>query len=526
MFSRHNAPTLILASGIAVYTCLLTYVTWVQYSDFQAPTFDMGASIQIAQTILRTGLPLETANWVSSNGTQSINFFGIHFSLVRYMFAGAYWVLPSAITLLFIQALFVSLGSIPAYKLALHVLHDKRTALLVAGLYLLIPPIVMSNLYDVHEESIIPFALMSAYYFYVTKQYNKSIVFFVFMGMIQESADALIFFAALQLIAFNWADHRQLFKDHKLTKPTAITIALLVAAPVAFVLENHLFQVINPGAGFVPLAPQAYAISPLNIIKYAPQKLVYWFVLLALTGFLPLLNRKALILAVPWFVVSVFGGNPNFSVFFFQYSFLIIPVLIIGLVHGLERLRRRQTESRWALRLQIAPLYKTLPLLLIIISLLFTPFYPVLSPYLYPGPHLAQYYVLPTNSTALNQLFSMIPDNATVLASDYVFPHIVNGINSYPLLYVNNFTAGRIEPVIHLPENFTPDYIAIVPSDFNTTVKVITGFPTAYGLLGSVVLEYPVLVGFASVDNQRVVVSLYQHGYTGPPKLTADSIVR
>src|SRR6266699_2913137 len=110
------------------------------------PTVDMGASIQIVQTIVKTGLPLETANWVSSNGTQSINFFGIHFSPIRYLFAGAYWIFPNAITLLFVQALFVSLGSIPAYKLSLHVLRERRAALLVSGFYLLIPPIVMSNL--------------------------------------------------------------------------------------------------------------------------------------------------------------------------------------------------------------------------------------------------------------------------------------------------------------------------------------------------------------------------------------------
>jgi uncharacterized membrane protein len=520
MFSRQNAPTLILATGVAVYTCLLTYVTWVQFADFRDPTFDMGASLQIVQTILRFGLPLETANWVSSNGTQSINFFGIHFSLIRYFFAGAYWVFPSAITLLFVQALFVSLGSIPTYKLSFHVLRDRRVALIVAGLYLLIPQIAMSNLYDIHEESLIPFALLSAYYFYTTKQYNKSIAFFLFMGLIQESVDALIFFAALQLIAFNWKDYRQLLRDHKLTKPTAITISLLIAAPIAFILENKVFIAINPTAGFVPLAPQSYAISPLNILNYAPQKILYWSVLLALTGFLSLQNTRTLILVVPWFVVSVFGGNPNFSVFFFQYDFVIVPVLIIGVIYGLEKLQHLPTPTKgWTLRLRMTPLYKKVPILLLLVSVVFTPFYPVLSPYLYPGPHVAQYYVLPSNSTLLDRLFSMIPDNATLLASDYLFAHVVRGINSYPLLFVNNFTAGRIEPIIHLPNNFNPDYIIIVPADYNNTARVIKSFPSSYGLLGAVTIEYLVLTGVDSFQTQTVEVLLYQNGYTGPPKL-------
>ncbi len=524
MFSRQNLPTLILATGIVAYTSILTYVTWVQYADFQTPTFDMGASLQIVQTILRTGLPLETANWVSSGGTQSANFFGIHFSPVRYLFAGAYWVFPSAGTLLFVQALFVALGSIPAYKLALRFLGDKRVALSISALYLLFPPIIMSNLYDVHEESIIPFALMSAYYFYTTKQYNRSIVFFVFMGLIQESADALIFFAALQLIAFNWQDYRQLFKDHKLTKATAITISLLIAAPIAFVLENRLFQIINPGAGFVPLAPQAYAISPLNILNYVPQKAAYWTVLLALVGFLPLLNRKALILLVPWFVVSVFGGNPNFSVFYFQYSFLVVPSLVIGAVYGLQYLQQTQAKHKLAFRLHMTPLFRKLTLLLIIISVLFTPFYPLLSPYLYPGPHLAQYYTTPSNSIEINQLFSEIPSNATVLASDFLFAQVVRGINAYPLLSIRNFTNSATQNIVYLPINFTPNYIVIVPRDYNITMNTIKTFPSAYGLLADVVSQYSVLAGFNSVVNEKIEILVYQHGYTGAPILANESL--
>jgi uncharacterized membrane protein len=520
MLSRQNAPAFILTFGVAVYTSLLTYVTWVQYADFRAPTFDMGVSLQIVQTILQSGLPYETANWVSSNGMLSLNFFGIHFSPVRYVFAGAYWIYPSIATLLFIQALFVSLGSIPAYKLAFHVLRDKRASLLVSALYLLIPLIVMSNLYDVHEESIVPFALMSAYYFFVTRQYAKSIGFFVFMGLIQESVNVLIFFTALQLTAFNFNDYRRLLRAHKLTKGMAIALSLLIAAPIAFVLENRLVTIINPSAGFIPLAAQAYAISPLNILSNVPQKAAYWLFLLGLSGFLPLQIKKTLILVIPWFVVSIFGGNPDFSVFFFQYNFMIVPALIIGVIYGLEKLQHIPIPMRsLVLKLRLTPLSKRVPILMLVVYLLFTPFYPLLSPYLVPGPHLVQYYTPPTNSTALDQLFRMIPNNATVVASDRVFAHVVRGINSYPLLPFNNFTAGKIQTTIHLPSNFTPDYIAIFRSDFNVTVSAIKAFPSSYGLLGDVVGEYIVLTGFNSFQTQKFEVLLYQHGYTGPPVL-------
>src|SRR5260370_3220830 len=203
------------------------------------------------------------------------------------------------------------------------------------------------------------------------------------------------------------------------------------------------------------LAPQAYAISPLNILNHVPQKVVYWLVLLGLTGFLPLQNKKALILVIPWFVVSVFGGNPDFSVFFFQYNFIIIPALIIGMIYGLEKLQHKPLPSgSIAFRLRMIPLFKKVPVVLLIGYLLFTPLYPLFSPYLVPGPHVVQYYLPPSNSTSLDQLFNMVPNNATVLASDYLFSHVIRGLGSYPLLHVNNFTSGTAAAIIHPPANF------------------------------------------------------------------------
>ncbi|TLY38921.1 MAG: DUF2079 domain-containing protein, partial [Nitrospirae bacterium] len=159
MLNEHRGIPLALVIGVTLYTAILTYLTWVQYENLGDPAFDMGVNLQMSATILQTGLPLETANWAITNGRLSTNFFGIHFSPVKYLIAGAYWVYPSAITLLLLQALFVALGSLPTYKLCARVTRDQRISLLLSALYLLFPPTIMANLYDVHEEAIIPFAL-------------------------------------------------------------------------------------------------------------------------------------------------------------------------------------------------------------------------------------------------------------------------------------------------------------------------------------------------------------------------------
>jgi uncharacterized membrane protein len=485
----------------------------------ETPTFDMGLNVQLSETILQKGLPLETPSWTSSNGALSTNFFGLHFSPVKYIFAAAFAVYPRASTLLFVQALFVALGSVPAYKLSVHFLQDKRSSLLVTLLYLVFPPLIMSNLYDVHEESLLPFAVLSAYYFFVTKRYSRAMSFFIFTGLVQESANALIFFAALQLLSLNWKDYLLLLRTRRWTRETAIVVSLLVASPIAFLLENRLFLAINPSAGFIPFAQTAYAINPLNALSYVPQKASYWFALFGLVGFLPFLYKRSLILAVPWLIVSIFGGNPSFSLLFFQYSFFAIPALFIGVIQGLVALHKwnfpdgLSFKRRLGLlrRLTHAPLDRVFLLLLIAVSLLFTPFYPILAGYLPAHPHLVQYYLPPSNYSQLEQLYGLIPDGASVLSSDNIFAHVAKSINVYPILYGYNSTTGKQYLSTHLPNGFVPDYIIIQPSDNDTTVALVGSFPHSYSVTGQATVQYTAIAGLNSRGEQGLTVILYQH---------------
>src|SRR5947209_20266615 len=116
MLNEHKGIPLALVIGVILYTAVLTYFTWVQYDNLGDPSFDMGANVQMSATILQTGLPLETANWAITNGTLSPNFFGIHFSPLKYLFAGAYWLAPSATRRLLPSAPFVALGGLAATR--------------------------------------------------------------------------------------------------------------------------------------------------------------------------------------------------------------------------------------------------------------------------------------------------------------------------------------------------------------------------------------------------------------------------
>ncbi len=484
MLNEHRGIPLALVIGVTLYTAILTYLTWVQYENLGDPAFDMGVNLQMSATILQTGLPLETANWAITNGRLSTNFFGIHFSPVKYLIAGAYWVYPSAITLLLLQALFVALGSLPTYKLCARVTRDQRISLLLSALYLLFPPTIMANLYDVHEEAIIPFALLSGYYFYTSKKYNKAVLLFLITGLIQESADALLFFTAIQLIVVNRQDLRALITNRRWTRGIALAIGVLIAAPAAFLLENQLFLAINPSVGFIPTATTAYGISPFNLLNLSLQKLGYWLVLLGLAGFLPLASKKTSILAIPWFVVSVFGNNPNFSSLYWQYNFLIVPALFVGMIYGLNNLSpSNRIWAGFARLLHILPTQRSMLRVLLVVFLVFCPLYPSLAPFLQPGPHAVQTYLPPSNDAQLAQLYDLIPNGTPVLASDFLFAHVAKSINVYPIILVHNSTSQLNYLATTLPSGFTPEYVIILPTDYNATIQLIKSFPQNYSLL-------------------------------------------
>ena len=484
MLNEHKGIPLALVIGVILYTAVLTYFTWVQYDNLGDPSFDMGVNVQMSATILQTGLPLETANWAITNGTLSTNFFGIHFSPLKYLFAGAYWLYPSATTLLFLQALFVALGSFPVYRLCAYITKDQRISLFLSFLYLLFPPLIMANLYDVHEEAIIPFALLSGYYFFTSKQYNKAALFFLFTGLIQESANALLFFTAVQLIVVNRQDLQILITNRRLTRGVALAIGVLTAAAVAFLLENRLFLEINPSVGFIPTATTAYGISPFNLTNLLLQKIGYWLVLLGLAGFLPLASKKTSIMAIPWFTVSVFGNNPNFSSLYWQYNFLIVPALFVAMIFGLNNLSpSNRIWASFSRVLKIAPIQRNVSTLLLVAFLVLCPLYPSLAPYLQPGPHVVQTYLPPSNDAQLAQLYNLIPNGAPVLASDLIFAHVAKSTNVYPIIIVHNSTSQRGYLATTLPNGFTPKYVIILPSDYNATVQLVKGFPQNYSLL-------------------------------------------
>ena len=484
MLNEHRGIPLALILGVALYTAILTCLTWVQYENLGDPAFDMGVNMQMSSTILQTGLPLETANWAITNGRLSTNFFGIHFSPVKYLLAGAYWFYPSGITLLLLQALFVALGSFPTYKLCANVTKNQRLSLLLSVLYLLFPPTIMANLYDVHEEAIIPFALLSGYYFYTSKQYSKAALFFLFTGLIQESANALLFFTAVQLIVVNRQDLRALITSRRWNTGVTLAIGVLIASVAAFLLENQLFLAINPSVGFIPTATTAYGISPLNLPNLLLQKLGYWLVLLGLAGFLPFASKKTSIMAIPWFTVSVFGNNPNFSSLYWQYNFLIVPAWFVGIIYGLNNLSpSKRIWAGFARMLKIAPTQRSMLTVLLVVFLVFCPLYPSLAPYLQPGPHIVQSYFPPSNNTQLAQLYDLIPNGAPVLASDFLFAHVAKGINVYPIILVHNSTSQRNYLATTLPNGFTPEYVIILPTDYNATVQLVPSFPQNYSLL-------------------------------------------
>jgi len=504
--------------GVATYSAVLTYVTWIRFETFGAATFDLGISVQLANTILQTGLPLQTPNWVISGGAISQDFFGVHVSLVRYLFAGIYWLYRDPVTLLSIQAVAVGLGSVPVYKLSMHLLDDRKTSTLLSFSYLLFPPLIMSNLYDFHEEALLPLAVIGGYYFFLRKRFLLASLAFVFTAFIQEAATLLLFFVGLQLLAFNPADFRRLFTERRWNAPGGLAVILIVCSPIVYLLDNIIITSVNPAAGFIATSSTAYGLSLLNASSNLLQKGVYWLTLLLFAALLPLSVKRSLILAVPWFVVSVFGDNPAFSVFSWQYTFYVVPALFIGIIYGLRRLSNLSSLPVGAYRWSRVSgrLYRIIPLLFIFTGIILTPLYPLIVQY-FPTSRSVDYYTLPSGEAQLQQLFQLIPVGASVLASDFVFAHVATSIGVYPIIYGFNSSTRSWYLDTYLPIGFSPAYIVIFGSDYSAAASLVPGFPGSYGLLGEVTVDMNQVSSFSQYQLVKESVILYRQNYSGPP---------
>jgi uncharacterized membrane protein len=556
------SPVVWLAVAIVVYFAVSVALSWLRSLDLTTTTWDMGI-YQQALWSTSHGRPFWEAADAETGGYGS--FLQVHSSFLLYLLVPLYEVAPTELTLFVVQSAVVALAAVPLYLLGRDLTGSGRWGLVAGVVYLAWFPVLSANLYDFHAEAFLPLEIFAFVLLWNRSRYAWGFLVALVAFATLELAPVLLFFvgvffllpdrdqwragvarrrAAASIVRWNRylaVELRRFFGQRRVLATLGLLAASVVAyASLLLLREQYLSSWFgfpafpSASSGYVVGAtPAALGLSWASLSSSFELKLTGWIVLFALLGFVPFLAPRALVLAVPWVVFSVFSANPNYIVFGFQYGFIEASALLVAFTYGLVPIDRwlsrrppspaptgvRSAAGRprggWSMngvrRSQARTLLIVGFVLLVAFNIAASPIDPLLDNT--PNPALGAGYRISISRAAgfsnAEDVAALVPPDATVLATDQLFPLVANDVHAYSFLWI-------ADPSLELPFSSAnlPSYLliaeassAVVPSWISDALYNTSD----YG------------VRAVAWTSPAGTVLLFQLGYSGPSEAFGGS---
>jgi len=533
---------------MTVYFAVSLYLSYLRALEFTTSNWDLGIFQQALWTTGRGFVLYESGDWET---WRTISFLQVHPAPILFLLVPVYTVAPSFVTLFVVQSGAVAATAYPLFRLGTRVLGSERRGVLVAIGFLAYAPVLTANLYDFHLEAFIPFELALFFLLWSSGRYWAGLAVAGAAFTTLEVTPFLLSAVALYfLIApVRWAPDggpgswgravgRTVgqFVRQAVGPSGRWQLALIGLAVAAYVALRAFEWTILPALVGAPPLGSATTLGVGDIATPSTigltfdfgfglaTKLGYWFLLVALLGFLPLLAPRLLVLSAPWFFFTVQSDRLAWTLLGFQYGFIAAVPLVIAATYGGERLLHRWipwARAQWiarsrpirvpaplaryavrAGRARLSTIGVGLLVLVIVVNLTFTPINPGRQNLQSALSGFRVAYHAPPGYDAVAALAAQIPGDGQVLASDDLFPLVANDPTAYSLLWTTDLPTFLPYDAAHLPtyvflagnqEGAVPDWLWHALSNL-----------TVYGLVG-VVWNTP-----------ASSVYLWELGYTGP----------
>ncbi len=534
-----------LLVAVVVFFAVSFALSWLRAYEFQTTTWDQGLYQQAIWSTAHGRPFYETAD-VETGGYGSL--LQVHSVFLFYLLVPIYAALPDPATLFAVQSSVVALAAVPLYFLARDVSHSPRLGLVAGLAYLAWTPLMSSILYDFHPEAFLPVELFALAALWERGRYRWGFAVAALSFTTFELAPVLVFFVGVYgLIAPAVVAGSRSISDHPsgrgrflverlrrwIGNPRVRTsFGLLLASVAAYAVLLYLrveyltsilgtYPLPQAASGYVIGAtPSALGLSLSYLSIGGEAKLAYWFVAVALLAFVPFFAPRTLVLTVPWFAFTLLSPDLNYTVLGFQYGFIAASSLLVAFAYGLPRVRElagrlgarvRPGAARKGLLRVLLPGARGRRVVLVMafagllaLNLALTPLDPILQNHGMGSAYRLSYTPSP-DDVDVERLAAIIPANASLVASDNLFPLVANDLNAYSLFWTANpklalpFNASHLPPFVFL----SGERAYAVPPWLS--LAVANG--SVYGARGFV------------RTSDAGPVQLYEVGYVGPPFL-------
>lgn len=326
---------LVVLAAAAAFAAYMIWLCVLRYDAFSTARFDLGDMVQAVWNTAH-GNFLETTD----SAGQQVSRLGSHVDPILVLLVPVWWVWPSPVMLLVVQAVAVATGAVPAYWIAMRWIGDWRIAAACAGAYLLYPPMQWAVLFDFHPVTLAtPLFLWSIW----AIEARRDVWLWVFIVLVLLTKEEVGLAVALLGI---WV-----YVRHRRTRTALAMVA------IGLVWTGISVEVIIPHfapSGVSPFISRYSALgsSPRQIIESVIRhprataslltrrpRLTYLYDLLVPLVFLPLLSPLLVLCAVPELLLNMLSGDHTQYEIYYQYTSVITPFLIVGMIGGVVRVR-------------------------------------------------------------------------------------------------------------------------------------------------------------------------------------------
>lgn len=349
-------------------TALQIFIAILCAEEFRQGSYDLGVSIQGFSNVGHGRFFWSTGNYLHKG---TVSLLNSHFSWVYFGFYPLYTEFPGQTTLFVIQAVPIALAAIPLEALATEASGSPRRGLLVAGLYMAWAPMYAGMPNSFHLEAFLPVLFFSLVLVWRRKQYVLGLVLAVITGFTLDVAPAFIALLALMFLTYPLQAAIRTFRKKSTATPTAgaggikfwtssvyhrltdvmvsavrsrevqACFGLILVAAVVFLsmryLEAHFTAWLGiHGNSLSILRNPGSSISHLSIGFEG--KVLFWLMMGATVGFLPLLYPRILILLVPWMGYTFLQALLAWYSFTSHYVAIAAVPLFIGAALGIGAL--------------------------------------------------------------------------------------------------------------------------------------------------------------------------------------------
>lgn len=413
--SRHKDITLLVLVSV-VFAFIFSLIGLIRHFSFSTG-IDLGV---IDQAIWST---LYGKDILFTSLIGNINYLGAHFSPILLLIAPIYLIWPSAIVLIILQAIAISLAFFPLYLIAKKRLNNRLLTFVFVFAFFLSRPLRGIGLLDFHADVFLIPLVFTSYYLLITKRIFWATIAMALMLCCKESAAVLVFaYGVFTIVSL---------KNYRLG---IILMALALgwwSLVTNFIMPYFARTESYPYLNWLPFGPTyfdnflAVIKNPLLLSKlfFSSENIELYFKLFIPLGLLSFLSPQHYILFLLPLVFQASGtvSHPSMATITSHYPALVLPFIFIAAIYGAGKLIDLTNTKLFAMdKVSIRRVPCFVGAAVILFSILFFG--------KSDGHKLAKFVntAEELHSYEIRKILSMIPEGVSVSAVHRICPHLTH----------------------------------------------------------------------------------------------------